>query len=116
MTGEVRANREAVLNLRIYDSTQHPVELEGVINTGFTEYLTLPFELTDSLDLTFDYATGMELADGSVIEMKVYSVQVEWTKPYGVGPRSGRDASHRDVAALWLPINDGCVGRRLRHD
>ena len=47
--GTVNAEREATLRLRVLDSRGQSQEIEAVVDTGFTGFLTLPFRSSPRL-------------------------------------------------------------------
>ena len=42
IVGMVNVNREATIRLGVIDLQGHPQDIEAVIDTGFTGFLTLP--------------------------------------------------------------------------
>jgi clan AA aspartic protease len=55
-----------------------PHEIDAVVDTGFTAFLTLPADLISSLGLTWkNYGRGI-LADGSECLFDVYRGRVNW--------------------------------------
>jgi len=72
ITGQVTARREAVIRLPLTTAPGATTDVGMVMDTGFTEYLTLPPALIASLALPVLNATAMTLADGSVIAVDVY--------------------------------------------
>ncbi len=53
-------------------------EIEGVVDTGFSEFLTIPHKLTEELQLTFDGVDYLILANGEIETFEVYKVTVTW--------------------------------------
>jgi clan AA aspartic protease len=78
ITGQITADREAVLRLVVQGPSGSELEVDAVIDTGFTEFLTLPPAIIAGLGLTFRYSTPMVLADGSTALFEVYRARVEW--------------------------------------
>lgn len=54
------------------------VQLDAVIDTGFTGFLTLPAQLIADLELPFTAVTRAELGDGSGVDMDVFEGVVRW--------------------------------------
>ncbi len=54
------------------------VEVEAVIDTGFTGHLTLPSEVVRSLALPRRGFAEVELADGGTAALGVYEARVLW--------------------------------------
>ncbi|MDQ2800508.1 MAG: hypothetical protein M3Y13_12820 [Armatimonadota bacterium] len=65
--GQINANREAEIRLPIQGTSEQQIEVEAVIDTGFTDYLTLPPDLIDFLQLTFRESSEFLLADGNAV-------------------------------------------------
>jgi clan AA aspartic protease len=78
ITGQITADREAVLRLVVQGPSGSELEVDAVIDTGFTEFLTLPPAILAGLGLTFRHSTPMVLADGSTALFEVYRARVEW--------------------------------------
>src|SRR2546423_12399951 len=76
--GEVSTDREAIVPLLIRSSTGDLFHLEAVLDSGFTEYLTLPAALIAQLGLQFLRYADLEMADGSVIQTEEYAAVVFW--------------------------------------
>ena len=51
MIGRVSSVPEAIVALQVRGPEDHEVEVEAVLDTGFTDYLTLPPEMIGSLRL-----------------------------------------------------------------
>lgn len=77
ITGEINAQNEAILRLRLRGGSTE-VEIEATLDTGFTEYLTLPPEVIEALVLPRLETTRMELADGTTVMMSLHEVGVYW--------------------------------------
>ncbi len=52
--------------------------LEFVVDTGFSEFLTLPLAAVTAMQLPFLYPMDAGLADGSAIQISVYSATILW--------------------------------------
>lgn len=76
--GVVNANREATLRLVVRGANGHEHELEAVIDTGFTGFLTLPPSLIISLGLAWRGQAQAMLGDGSLHQFAVYGATVIW--------------------------------------
>jgi clan AA aspartic protease len=77
MTGIVSADLEARLALRLQSGSEAP-EIQAVIDTGFTGFLTLPSSLIVKLNLPWLCRQEGQLADGSLHAFDVYCVTVAW--------------------------------------
>ena len=78
ITGYVSDNREAVIALRVFDVQGHIHEIETVIDTGFTGYLTLPPMLITQWQLIMRGYEQAVLADGQVSTFEVYQAEIDW--------------------------------------
>jgi clan AA aspartic protease len=77
ITGSVNAHREAIVCLTVR-GPQAQDEVEAVVDTGFSGYLTLPLALIATLDLPFRRPGRAVLADGSETLFDVYEAEVAW--------------------------------------
>ena len=76
--GVVNAALEAVITLTVHGPTGQSREIEAVIDTGFSGFLTLPTGLVRELGLLYQYRGRAILADGSEAFFHVYDVNVLW--------------------------------------
>lgn len=76
--GEVNANHEAVIRLKLFGPTRLEEEIEAVIDTGFTDMLTLPPSIIAALQLSFRTVGSYTLADGNTVLLPIYTVIVSW--------------------------------------
>jgi clan AA aspartic protease len=78
MTGLVTAGREAVVQLRLRGTSGIETDVEAVIDTGFSESLTLLQASINGLALTWIETNRMFLADGTEIDLPVYEGAIIW--------------------------------------
>ena len=64
IVGEVTPNREAILRLTLRGLGGQEAVVEAVVDTGFTEYLTLPEETIATLDLL-----SLDAVDGGQVRI-----------------------------------------------
>ena len=76
--GVVNAAYEPVVSLAFQGPTGQTPEVEAVVDTGFSEFLTLPQTLVDELGSPLVTRASLILADGSVARFDVYMVTVLW--------------------------------------
>lgn len=76
--GIVNAALEAVVTLPLQGQAGHTLEVDAVVDTGFTRFLTLPPAIVTELGLTFTGINRVILADGSEVTFDVYGVTVLW--------------------------------------
>ena len=78
ITGIVNANREATIRCMVMGLQGHQQEIEAIIDTGFTGFLTLPPLLVTTLGLPWLCRQPGMLADGRVEYFDVYVATVIW--------------------------------------
>ena len=76
--GLVNSNYEAVIPLSLRGPAGQVQEVEAVIDTGFTGFVTLPPSLVTELGLVFMGTSEATLADGSEVSFDAYDVTVIW--------------------------------------
>ena len=70
--GRVSGNQQALIAIDIMDGEGRPRSLEVVLDTGFTGYLTLPFESIRQLGLPSVGQRTFALANGELFDFEVY--------------------------------------------
>jgi clan AA aspartic protease len=98
--GVVNARLEATIRLRVRASDGSELDVEAVVDSGFTGSLTLPAAAITALDLAHQSGGRAVLADGSVQQVDVYAAEVDW------------DGSWRSVLVVELG-GEALVGMRL---
>ena len=78
IVGVVNTNREAIIRLIVRGANGQEHEIEAVIDTCFTGFLTLSSALIISLGLDWRGREQAILGDGSVQVFDVYAVAVIW--------------------------------------
>jgi clan AA aspartic protease len=78
MQGFVNANCEAMLRLVIGNETSNRQVIDAVIDTGFTGFLTLPYEMIAALSLSWVGSDRGTLGDGSETTFEVYEATIIW--------------------------------------
>jgi clan AA aspartic protease len=78
IVGQVTPYREAAVSLKLTGPGDVQSTFDAVIDTGFTDYLTVPAAIITELSLPARGALKAELADGSEVEMDTYAADVEW--------------------------------------
>ena len=76
--GVVNSAYEAVIPLSLHGPAGRAQEVEAVIDTGFTGFVTLPPSLVAQLGLVFMGTSEATLADGSEVSFDAYAVTVLW--------------------------------------
>jgi clan AA aspartic protease len=81
MYGSVNQNCEAVLPVVVKNDTRTQL-VDAVIDTGFSGFLTLPFSIITTLDLTWKGRDVATLGDGTSCIFEVYIAAVIWDGQY----------------------------------
>ena len=76
--GQVNAAYEAVVTLPLLDPEGRTRDIEAVVDTGFSGFLTLPTGLVDELGLPFAYMGQAILANDAEVDFDVHYVTVLW--------------------------------------
>ena len=76
--GTVNDALEAVVALSLQGPTGEPRDIEAVIDTGYSGYLTLPTALVTELGLPFAYIGRAFLANDDEVSFDVHDVTVLW--------------------------------------
>ena len=98
--GAVNSAYEAIVTLPLQGPDGQSREIDAVVDTGYTGFLTLPPSVVADLGLPFRGQTEAILADGSETTLDVYDVAVVW---------DGRLRNARASAADAVPL----IGMRL---
>lgn len=78
IVGMVNANREAIIRLVVRGSNGQEQEIQAIIDTGFSGFLTLSPALIALLGLTWLGREPGILSDGSLQVFDVYAATVIW--------------------------------------
>ena len=76
--GVVNAAYEPVVVLAVQGPSGQASEIEAIIDTGFTGFLTVTPALATALGLALEGTSRAILADGSEVTFDVYDVAVLW--------------------------------------
>jgi clan AA aspartic protease len=76
--GFVNARREAIVSLRLRGPGGVELDVDAVVDSGFTSSLTLPSAIVVALGLVRQSSGGALLADGSRRRFDVYAAEVAW--------------------------------------
>ena len=76
--GVVNASHEAVVPLSLQGSDGQVQDIEAVIGTGYSGFLTLPTALVAELGLSFAYIGWAFLANDDKVAFDVHDVTVIW--------------------------------------
>lgn len=78
ISGRVNEQREAIIQLDILGENQQRQVIQAVIDTGYTGFLTLPYHIISTLNLTWYMQQEGLLGDGSLRMFNVYEASVIW--------------------------------------
>lgn len=76
--GTVSPNREPVVRLRVRGPSGDVVEVDAVVDTGYTGALVLPHTVVAALGLYWLSGGTAVLADGSSNQIDYYESELEW--------------------------------------
>jgi clan AA aspartic protease len=76
--GEVNVRIEAVVTLRLRGHAGSELDVDAIVDSGFTASLALPLTLVVALGLARQSGGGAVLADGSVRQFDIYAAEVAW--------------------------------------
>ena len=76
--GVVNAAHEAVVALSLQGPAGQSQEIEAVVDTGYSGFLTLPTALVAELELPFAYIGQAFLANDDEVSFDVHDVTVLW--------------------------------------
>ena len=78
IVGSVSADLEATVSVVVRDAAGREHEVDAIIDTGFSSFLTLPATLIASLGLRWRGRGETILGDGSVHRFDVYDGVIIW--------------------------------------
>jgi clan AA aspartic protease len=78
MLGVVNSNREATIRIVIGNQNNQKKIIDGVIDTGFTGFLSLPLAIITEFNLPWSYRDRGTLGDGSETIFDIYIGMVIW--------------------------------------
>jgi clan AA aspartic protease len=116
ITGHISADLEAQVYLRIRGSQGLEAEVVAIIDTGFSDFLTLPSALVSELELLRLDTLPIRLADGTLRRVEVYEARVYWNGAYRLVPVQvgettplvGMALLHENLVSLEV-VPDGIV-------
>jgi clan AA aspartic protease len=76
--GVVNTHHEATIGLIVQNASGQGHDIDAVIDTGFTGFLTLPTSVIAALGLTWRGYASAVLGDGSLQQFDVYAATVIW--------------------------------------
>lgn len=76
--GVVNTRTEAVVEVRVQGPIGAVIDVDAVVDSGFTASLTLPIATVTALRLQCQSGGGAVLADGSFRQFDIYAAEIEW--------------------------------------
>ena len=76
--GIVTEDREILVQLEILAADDSLLNLEAIVDTGFDGYLTLPVSTINFLQAVSAGTRRAAMADGSITELAVFQVRINW--------------------------------------
>jgi len=78
ITGIVTAERETLVQVLVRGPNGRERQVVAILDTGFSEFLTLPSSTVAFLDLPELQSNEMTLADDTVVEVPVHKATILW--------------------------------------
>ena len=78
ITGTVNANLEPQIRLEVFRDSSFSFTLSFDVDTGFSDYTSLPTDVITALGLRFKRFGRLVLADNSIVTSRIYEVTVIW--------------------------------------
>ena len=103
ITAAVTVDKEALLYLRFIGTNGIEADIACIIDTGFSEYLTLPQDWIDALEFVYEGLDAIWLADGTQVQANLFKGKVVW------------DGQERAVVIHCLE-GDALVGMSMMYD
>ena len=76
--GSVNEDYEATIQIVLRGTGVEGLEIEAIIDTGYTGHLTLPIALMEEMNLPWQGRRQVMLADGSIRTFDIYGGIVAW--------------------------------------
>lgn len=111
----VTAGREAVVRFFVRGIEGRLTEVEAVLDTGFTDYLTLPSALITALGLPYQYDDKIVMSNGETATCAVHEGVVLWNGQERTVPiQAGEGDALIGMSLLLdhlltLPVRDGAT-------
>ena len=99
--GVVNAAYEAVITIRLQGPEGQARDIEAVVDTGYSGFLTLPTALVAELELPFAYIGQAFLANDTEVDFDVHYVTAIWDgQPRDIeADATGQRSPRRDAVA-----------------
>lgn len=85
ITGTVTPSIEAMVRLHIEDVNRQTQAIDVKIDTGFSDFMSLPVTMVVALGLPYVSYEDVQTADGSMVRVDVHSAIILWKgKPWRI--------------------------------
>ena len=78
ITGYINSERQIIIPFDVFSDNGQSTRIRPVMDTGFTDALTLPPDMIQRLNLPFRETAIFELGDGSTVTFNLYTVTIDW--------------------------------------
>ena len=72
------ANLKPVVELLVYGHSEARARVQAIVDTGFTEQLTLPANAISKLGLPFEHEENLTMANDQPVTFQAFNARVEW--------------------------------------
>ncbi|MDE2893671.1 MAG: clan AA aspartic protease [Chloroflexota bacterium] len=104
ITGVVNEQLEAVVSLEIRGPQGDARVINAVVDTGYNGYLSVPPRLVAELGLPYSTTNDATLADGRVVQFRIYYATVVWD-----GQALSLEVDEADtISLLGMALLEGC--------
>src|SRR5262245_8100963 len=76
--GTVNYRNEAMVPLSVRGPSETELDVDVVIDTGFSGFLSLPPAIISALNLPFRIQIAARLGDGTMRQVDTYDAEIEW--------------------------------------
>ncbi len=104
ISGTVSTFLEAIVTVRLIDVRREVHEIEAVVDTGFSGWLTLPASLIEAFGFPWQRVGQDELADGSKANFDIHEGIVEWEGQHRLIPIDCADTD----PLVGMALMQGC--------
>lgn len=94
----------SVVEVVVHGSPNKRVRVKAVVDTGFTQHLTLPAHAIAALDLQFAFEEQLTMANDESVKIDVYTV-VFPSNQINIQASSSRFCSNLDYSSAYVPLN-----------
>ncbi len=78
ITGHINSKLEAIIALTILAKDGETKEFEALVDTGYTEFITLPQSILTELNLEIFASGRLTMADGHAVDVDLFQATILW--------------------------------------